>query len=81
MALRLREDCARVTDGDGHEFHLSPRHFEAGDEWSVLGGFLLKPLAPPEEVLAESDLDEDEVALLRLRVLGSGDGVAGTPLA
>ena len=63
MALRLREGCARVADGDGHEFHLSPHRFESCDEWGVLGGLLLKPLVA-SEVLAESDFDEDEVALL-----------------
>ena len=49
--------------GDGNEFHLSPHRFKGDDEWGVLGGFLLKPLVSSEFV-TESDLDEDEVALL-----------------
>ena len=65
MALCLRDDCVRVADGDGHEFHLSPHHFEGGDEWGVLSGLLLKPLVA-SKVMAESDLDENEVALLAL---------------
>ena len=64
MALRLREGCARVADGDGHEIPLSPHRFEGGDEGGVLlGCLLLKPLVA-FEVLAESDFDEDKVALL-----------------
>ncbi len=63
MAMSLLEGGARVADGDGHEFHLSPYHLEGGNEWGVLGGLLLKPLMP-SEVLAESDLEEDQVALL-----------------
>jgi hypothetical protein len=51
----------RVADGDGHEFHLSSHRFEGGDEWGVFGGLLLTPLVT-SEVLAESDLDEDQVA-------------------
>ena len=41
MAVRLRDGCVRVVDGDGHEFHLSPHCLEGGDEWGVLGGLLL----------------------------------------
>ena len=52
-----------MADGDGHEFHFTPHHFESYAEWGVLGGLLLKPLMA-SEVPAESDLDEDEVALL-----------------
>ena len=63
VTLRLLEGGARVTDGDGHEFHLSPHRLEGGDEWDVLCGLLLKPLVA-SEVLAKSDFDEDEVALL-----------------
>ena len=63
MALCILEGGASVADGDGHEFHLSPYRFESGDEWGVFGGLLLKPLVA-SEVLAESDLDDDEVALL-----------------
>ncbi len=63
MALCLLEGCARVADGKGHEFHLSPHRFEGGDEWGVLTGLLLKPLVA-SEILAESVLDEDEVKFL-----------------
>ncbi len=63
MAVRLHEGCARVADGDGHDFYLSPHRFEGGDEWGVLDGLLLKPLVA-SEVLTESDFEEDEVALL-----------------
>jgi len=63
MALRLLEGCARVADGDGHEFHLPPHLLESVDEWGVLVALLLKPLVAPE-ILAESDLDNDENALL-----------------
>ena len=57
----LREGGASVTDGDGHEFYLTPHCFQSYDEWGVLGRLLLKPLIA-SEVTAESDLDEDEVA-------------------
>ncbi len=64
MAMSLLEGGARVADGDGHEFHLSPYHLEDGDEWGVLGcSLLVAPLLTPE-VLAESNFDDDEVALL-----------------
>ena len=63
MAMSLLEGGARVADGDGHEFHLSPYHREGGNEWGVLGGLLLEPLLT-SEVLAESDLEEDQDALL-----------------
>jgi hypothetical protein len=63
MSLRLLEGGARVADGDGHETHLPPHFLESVDEWGVLGGLLLEPLVAPE-VLAESDLDNDEDALL-----------------
>jgi len=63
MSLRLFEGGARVAAGDGHEFHLPPHLFESVDEWGVLGGLLLEPLVTPE-VLAESDPDNDEDALL-----------------
>ena len=62
MALHLLEGGARVADGDGHEYHLPPHRLQSGDEWGVLGGLLLKPLVAPE-VLAESDLEDDEDAL------------------
>ena len=58
----LSEGGASVADGGGHEFHLSPHHFESYDEWGVLGGLLLMPFVAPE-VLAKSDLDGDEAAL------------------
>ena len=61
MALRVLEGGARVADGDGHEFHLPLHRLESGDEGDILGGLLLKPLVE-SEVLAESDLDDDEVA-------------------
>jgi len=63
MALCRGEGGARVANGDGHKFHLSPRRFESGDEWGVLGGLLLEPRVA-SEVLAKSDLDDDEVAHL-----------------
>ncbi len=66
VALCLLEDCARVADEYGHEFHLSPHHLEGGDEWGLLCGPLLKPLVA-SEVLAKSDFDEDEVALLTVK--------------
>ncbi len=52
-----------MADGDGQEVHLSPNRFKSYDEWGVLGGLLLKPLVA-SEVLAESDLNEDKVALI-----------------
>ena len=58
MALCLLEGGARVADGDGHEFHLSPNRIESGDNWGLFGGLLLKPLVA-SEVLGESDLDDD----------------------
>ena len=63
MVLRLLEGGARVADGDGHEYHLPPQRLEGVDEWGVLCGLLLKPLVAPE-VLSESDLEDDEDALL-----------------
>ena len=63
MALRLLEGGARVADGDGHEFHFPPHRLQSGDEWGVLGGILLNPLVA-SEVLAESDLDDEEDSLL-----------------
>ncbi len=41
MAVCILKGCARVADGDGHEFHLSPYRFEDGDEWGVFGSILL----------------------------------------
>jgi len=52
-----------MADGDGHEFHLSPHRFKSGDERGVLVGFFLKPPLA-SEVLAKSDLGDDEVALI-----------------
>ncbi len=66
MAVRLLEGGARVADGDGHEFHLPPHRLESGDERGVFGGLLLKPLAA-SEVLVESDIDDDEDALLSVK--------------
>ena len=63
MALCLLEGSARMTDADGHEFHLSLHRFEIGDTWGVLGGLPLKSFLT-SEVLAKSDLNEDKVALL-----------------
>ena len=63
MAMSLLEGGARVADGDGHEFNLSPYHLEGGNEWGVLGCLLLAPLLT-SEILAVSDLNDDEVALL-----------------
>ena len=44
MVMSLLEGGARVADGDGHEFHLSPKYLEGGNEWGVRGGLLLEPL-------------------------------------
>ena len=63
MALRLLEYGARVARGDGQEFHLPPYRLTSGDEWGVLGGLLLNSLVA-SEVLAYSDLDDDDDALL-----------------
>ena len=63
MSLCLLEGGARVADGDGHEFHLPPNCPQSGDEWGVLGGLLLKTLVA-SEVLAESELKDDQDALL-----------------
>jgi len=63
MMLRLLEGGANVADGDCHEFHLPPHRIERVDEWGVLGGLLLEPLVA-SGVLAESDLDNDNDALL-----------------
>ncbi len=62
-AVFLVEDGAGVVDGDGHELHLAPKRLELVDKWSVFGGLLLEPLVA-SEVLAETDLDDDQVALL-----------------
>ncbi len=62
-AVCLGEGGSGVADGDGNEFHLCPLRFESVDEWVVLVGLLLKILGATE-VPAESDLDDDEVALL-----------------
>jgi len=67
MALCFLEGGADVANRDGHEFHLSIYIyiylFEGGDEWGVLGGLLLEPLVA-SEVLAESDIDDDEATPL-----------------
>ncbi len=62
-ALCLGEGGTGAADGNGHKFHLSPFSFESVDEWGVLDGLLLKLLVATE-VPAESDLDDDKVALL-----------------
>ena len=62
-AVCLLEGGAGVADGDGHELHLSPELLEFIDEGGVFGGLLLEPLVA-SEVLAETDLDNDHVALL-----------------
>ena len=67
MAICHVEGGAGVADGDGHGFHLTPYAFEGIDEWGVLSSLLLKPLVA-SEALAETDLDEDEVALLAVDV-------------
>ena len=54
-----------MADGGGHEFHLPPHRFESGEEWDVVGSLLLKPLLT-SEVLAKSDLKDDEDALLAI---------------
>ena len=63
MAMSLLKGGARVAEGDGHEFHLSPDPLEGGNDWGVLRGLLLDPLLT-SEVLTKSDFDEDQVALL-----------------
>ena len=65
---------AGVADRDGDELHFTPDGFEGGDEGSVLGGLLLKPLLT-SEVPTEADLDDDECALFQVeggRVRGWG---------
>ncbi len=62
-AVCLVEGGARVADGDGHDIHLAPKCLELVDEWAVFGGLLLEPLVASED-LAETDLDDDQVALL-----------------
>ena len=52
-----------MVDGDGQELYLPPHLLESVDEWGVVCGILLEPLVAPK-VLAESDLDNDEDALL-----------------
>ena len=59
----LLEGRARVADGNGHELYLAPHFPEGVDEWGVLGGLLLKPLVTTE-LLAETYLDDDEIAIL-----------------
>ena len=59
----LFECCASVADGDGHELHLAPNSVEGMYEWGVLVGLLAAPLVA-SEVLAETDLEEDQDALL-----------------
>ena len=66
MVLRRLEGGARVAGGDGHEYNLPPQRLEGFDEWGVLCGLLLKPLVAPE-VLAESDLEDDEDALFAVK--------------
>ena len=77
MVICRGEVGARMFDGDGH---LSPHHFESGDEWVVLVGLLLKPLLA-SEVLAKPISVRMRLHVLRSRVLGSGDGASCTPLA
>ena len=62
MALCPLEGGACVADGDGHEYHLSPQRLEGVDKLGVFCGLLLKPLVAPE-VLAKSDLEDEEDAL------------------
>ncbi len=52
-----------MADVDGHELHLAPKRLELVDEWGVFGGLLSEPLLA-SEVLVETDLDDDHVALL-----------------
>ena len=69
MTMSLLKGGARVADGNGHEFHLSPYPLEGGNEWGVLGSLLLEPLLT-SYVLAESDFEEDQVALLAVESAG-----------
>ncbi len=62
-AVCLLEGGAGVAYGDGDELHLAPKRLELVDEGGVLGGLLLSPL-DASEVLAESDFDDDQIALL-----------------
>ncbi len=59
----LLDGCSRVADRNGHELHLAPHFLEGVDKWGVIGGLLSLPLVATE-VLAEIDLDDDQVALL-----------------
>ncbi len=63
MALSLGEGGACVSNGDGHEFHLSPHFLECVDEGDVFGGLLLTSLVAAK-VPTEEHLVEDEVAVL-----------------
>ncbi len=63
VSLRLAESGARVADGDGHELHLAPDGLEGGDDGGVLLSLLLSSLVACQ-VPTESDLDENQVALL-----------------
>jgi hypothetical protein len=67
MAQCFLEGGTGVADGDGHDLHLSPYRFESGDKLGILGDLPLKPLVATE-VLAESDLDDVEVALLAVEI-------------
>ena len=67
MAIYHVEGGAGVADGDGQEFRVTPYPFEGINEWGVIGGLLSKPFVT-SEVLAETDLDEDEVALLAVDI-------------
>ena len=62
VALRLGEGGARVANGDGHEYHLSPRLLECVDEGGVLCGFFLSSLVAAE-VPTEEHLVDYEVAV------------------
>ncbi len=62
-AVCLLEGGAGVADGNGRELHLSLERLELVDEGGVFCGILLEPLVA-SEVLAETNLDDDKVALL-----------------
>ncbi len=66
--LRHAEGGARVADGDGHELHLAPDGLEGGDKGGFLHSLLLFSLVA-SKVPAESDLDDNEVALLAVKVV------------
>ena len=66
-SARAEADSSRVvpacmSDWEAHELHSTPMSPKDGDEGGVLLGLVQKLLAE-SKVLAEADLDDDEVAV------------------